>query len=232
MDNYYDYNYGEVNPKDKGNSVDWDSMKKGFFDDREKRTKDLVNKMDNSTIGFTQTSVLSPCHHIKYQTNDVGSGSSFTNEDIPGITNNAIDVLRKNPKMLEYKFRSDKTLEVILVHSNVDLLQQFSTSDEDICTSACNVYAAIQLFIDNLSKYDQSKTTVPIRKPYVILTDKLSSKCRFGNIEQSYGGSKSRRGRTRKSKAKAKSKTKAKTHRRRRHSHVRKHKKNTYTRRR
>jgi hypothetical protein len=212
------------------NSVNWDSMKKGFFDDREKRTKDLVNKMNNSTIGFTETSVLSPCHHIKYQDNE--SGSSFTNDDIPGIINNAIDVLRKNPKMLEYKFRSDKTLEVILVHSNVDLLQQFSTSDEDICISACNVYAAIQLFIDNLIKYDQSKTTVPIRKPYVILTDKLSSKCRFGSMEQSYGGSKSRRGRTRKSKAKAKSKAKSKTHRRRRHSHVRKHKKNTYTRRR
>jgi hypothetical protein len=41
---------------------------------------------------------------------------------------------------------------------------------------------------------------------------------------------KTRRGRTRKSKVK--SKTKAKTHRRRHHSHVRKHKKNTYTRRR
>ena len=209
------------------NSVNWDSMKKGFFDDSEKRTKDLVNKMNNSTIGFTETSVLSPCHHIEYQDNE--SGSSFTNVDIPGIINNAIGVLRTNPKMLEYKFRSDKTLEVILVHSNVDLLQQFSTSNDDICTNACNVYAAIQLFIDNLSKYDKSKTTVPIRKPYVILTDKLSSKCKFGSIEQSYGGSKSRRRHRRKPARKTRRgrtrKSKAKTHRRRRHSRIRKHKK-------
>lgn len=208
----------------------WNSMKEGLFDNSQERTLDLANEMKNAT--FTGQGFLESCHSIQYQTTE-----NFTTNDVNAIVRNAVNVLNKNPKMLEYKFNENGELTTILVHSNVNLLKQVLTSDRDICESACNVYAAIQLFIENHNSYNKSKTTVPVIKPDVILTEKLKSKCNFGVVTAT-GGSKSRRRHRRKPARKTrrgrirKSKAKAKTHRRRRHSRVRKSKINTYTRRR
>jgi hypothetical protein len=134
----------------------------------------------------------------------------------------AAATLNVNSRMLEYRFNANGELETILVHSHVSLLRQLSTSDKEICEKACEVYVAIQLYIDSTYK----KTQI---KPNVILTDKLSKKCDFGNEESTNvvgGGSKSRR-----RKPVRKNTRKSKTHRRRRHSHVRKHKKYTSRRR-
>ena len=148
---------------------------------------------------------------------------------------NAAVTLRGNPRMLEYKFNENEELETILVHSHVDLLKQLSTDDEEICKKACEVYVAVQLFIDSTYKDAQIK-------PKVTLTGKLSNKCGFDNTELTNvvsGGSKSRRRhrhkparKTRRGRGrKTKSKSKTKTHRHRRHSRVRKHKKYTSRRR-
>lgn len=213
--------------------VEWDSMKKGFFDDSKQRTKDLVNKMKNKmTTGggysVSQHFSLQKCKHIQYQ----GNNTFTSGNNIQQIINNAIATLEKNPKMLEYNFSDDKALEGIIVHSYVDLFQQFSTEDDDICGKACDVYAAIQIVLDDL--YQQvSSSSVPRTIPYVTLSEKLSGKCNFGSTAQIYGGSKSRRRHNRHRKHVRKTrrgrgiKSKSK-----RHVRGRKNKKNTYTRRR
>ena len=65
--------------------------------------------------------------------------------------------------MLEYKFDENRDLETILVHSHVDLLKQLSTDDKEICEKACEVYVAVQLYIDSTYKNPE------IKKPEVTL---------------------------------------------------------------
>jgi hypothetical protein len=243
---YYGYDYEEVTPKDKGNSVKWNSMKKGLFDDSKKRTLDLISEMRNMYNGNSTLSTnfsLNNCKHVKFQAVGLNPDGSRTMSNSPDsiqlFLSSGIETLEGNPNMLVYTFTRDNKLLFIDVHSHVNLFEQMSTDNSDICEKACNVYAAIEIFLDVF--YSNNTSSVPRTRVAVRLSGKLSDKCNFGSSEhQIGGGSKSRRrhrrkpvrktrrgrGRTRKSKAKSK------THRRRRHSRVRKHKKNTYTRRR
>ena len=221
------------------NSILWNSEKqsKNFFatdNDSEKRTQNLAMLM-----GGLHTNALNLKTPIKKCGTAIDARdttlSSNEKSDYKNYLNSAALTLQGNPRMLEYKFDENEELETILVHSHVDLLKQLSTDDKEICEKACEVYVAVQLFID--STYKDAQT-----KPKVTLTGKLSNKCDFDNTEPTNlvsGGSKSRRrhrrkparktrrGRIRKPKAKAKSKT----HRHRRRSRVRKHKKYTSRRR-
>ena len=95
MSDYEYNNYEEVTPKDKDNLVEWNSMKKGFFDDSEKRTLHLTSKMSKANITFTGKSVLDPCHSIKYQTNEDVIHST---NNVSDIVINALEVLKKKEK--------------------------------------------------------------------------------------------------------------------------------------
>ena len=219
------------------NSIQWNSnnQSKGFFktgNDSVKRTLSLATLMHGLNISdLDLKTTIKKCG----TTIDAKNTKLFSDEQTSykNYLNRAAETLKANPKILEYKFNQNGELETILVHSHVDLFQQLSTNEDEICEKACEVYVAVQLFID--STYTNAQT-----KPKVTLTEKLSNKCSFDNTEPTtgvvIGGRKSRQRRARKTRRgrtrKSKSKTTSKTHRRRRHSRVRKHKKNTYTRRR
>jgi hypothetical protein len=216
------------------NSILWNSKKqsKKFFatdNDSEKRTQILATLMDGLNIDALD--LITPIKKCGSTIDAKGTLSYDKKLDYKNYLNGAAVTLRDNPRMLEYKFNENGELETILVHSHVDLLDQFSVGKEEICQKACEVYVAVQLFID--STYTESEI-----KPKVTLTGKLSNKCDFDNTEPTNvvsGGSKSRRRHrrhARKTRRGCTRKSKSKTHRRRRHSRARKHKKNTYTRRR
>jgi hypothetical protein len=149
------------------------------------------------------------------------------------------------------KFFMGNKKDVVELHDIMDLTKSFNlNSDEgsNICAAQkfiLSLLAVIKKYLDNTT----GKTPIEITTSGSILGsgfERTLRKCTpgYSSVKQYFelkkGGSRSRRrhrrkpsrktrrGRTRKSKAKAKSKT----HRRRHHSHVRKHKKNTYTRRR
>ena len=206
-------------------SILWNSSKKqkGLFsnDDSQKRTQNLAILMEDYRIDdLNLKTAIKRCGSTidAKDTLNYNEKSSYKNYLI-----SAAQTLQSNTRMLEYKFNQSGELETILVHSHVDLFDQFSVSKEEICEKACEVYVAIQLYIDSTYKDEQ------IRKPIVTLTDKLSNKCNFGNEEPTNvvdGGSRSRR-----RKRVRKNTRKPKTHRRRRHSRTRKHKKYTSRRR-
>ena len=214
------------------NSITWNDKKqsKNFFgtdNDSEKRTQNLAMLMDGLKIDDIDLKTS-----IKKCSSTISAKDTLLPNEKSSYKNyliNAAVTLQNNPRMLEYKFNETEELETILVHSHVDLLKQLSTDDEKICEKACEVYVAVQLFIDSTYKDAQIK-------PKVTLTGKLSNKCDFDNTEPTNlvsGGSKSRRRHRRKParKTRHKSKSKPRTHRRRRHSRVRKHKKYTSRRR-
>ena len=213
-------------------SIQWNSKKqsKGFFstsNDSEKRTQNLATSMEFFNVnGLELQTPIKKCGST-IDAKDTLISSEQTS--YKNYLNSAAGTLKANPKILEYKFNQNGELETILVHSHVSLFQQVSTDDKEICEKACEVYVAVQLYIDSTYKNPE------IKKPEVTLTEKLSNKCEFDNTEPTTdvvsGGRKSRQRRARKTRRGRGRKSKSKTYSRRRHSRVRKHKKYTSRRR-
>ena len=180
---------------------EWNGPKGGFFDDAEKRTRALAVAMNTDYIDINTE--LDTCWG--------GEGDLIIRRGKPmlaiqDIINSAIETLNKTPKMLKYIFNGE-TLDGIEVHTHVDLFKQSSISPREICTKACKVQAAIQIFIDKVYATD-----APGKKPWVSLTRKLQELCRQGAT----GGSSKSKHRPRRH-SRNKRKVKVNTHKRRRH---------------
>jgi hypothetical protein len=183
---------------------EWNGPKGGFFDDAEKRTRALAVAMNTDYIDINTE--LDTCWGGE---DDLIIRRGKPMIAIQDIIATAIDTLNENPKMLKYKFNGE-TLEGIEVHTHVDLFKQSSISPRVICTKACKVQAAIQIFIDKV--YAPDATDALGKKPWVSLTSKLQELCRQGAT----GGSSKSKHRPRRH-SRNKRKVKVNTHKRRRH---------------
>jgi hypothetical protein len=118
-------------------SILWNSSKKqtGLFsndDDSKKRTQNLAMLMEKYKIN--DLDLKTP---IKQCGSTIGARDTtlHSNEKLSykNYLNNAAETLKGNSRMLEYKFNANGELETILVHSHVDLFDQFSVGKEEIC---------------------------------------------------------------------------------------------------
>lgn len=183
---------------------EWNGPKVGFFDDAEKRTRALAAAMNTDYIDVNTE--LDTCWGGE---DDLIIRRGKPMIAIQDIIATAIDTLNKNPKMLKYTFKGE-TLDGIEVHTHVDLIKQSSVSTREMCTKACKVQAAIQIFIDKV--YAPDATDALGKKPWVSMTGKLQELCRQGAT----GGSSKSKHRPRRH-SRNKRKVKVNTHKRRRH---------------
>lgn len=167
-----------------------------------------------------------------------------------------IGYLEKHPDMLKYEFGQDDKISKIKVDPS-RTLTFFNDSINRQCNMSYGISEMLKILTSNSQSYDEWKSGGNVEvemsnedyckdKGFTSMPGTLS---RLDVLASDFddnrsdtalhaGGRKSRRRRARKTrrgrnrKAKSKSKTTSKTRRRRRHSRVRKHKKNTYTRRR
>lgn len=162
--------------------------------------------------------------------------------------NDLLDYLEKHPDMLKYEFDENGKMSKIIVDPN----RTFTFLDDSI-ERQCNMSYGITEMLKLITLRENSDPTWQTNGGVKIVmsnksfcegkgyTKPLQISTGPGNTAGSAGGSKSRRRhrrhahKTRRGRGRGRSrkpKAKSKTHRRRRHSRIRKHKKNTYTRRR
>ncbi len=181
----------------------WNSSKQGGLfrrNDSNMRTLSLINEMeklkssgDFYAIKFGEDNT----NQLFNLTNCGGLDNALSSESFEKVFKYAIEILKKNPNMLEYTFKKEGQLKDIIVHNAFDYIKQFKQNDSTLCDKACAVHAALEMFM-HLQAVDHRGSTVPYKPPTILMTGNLSEKCRLGIGYN--GGSKSprkRRNRTR-----------------------------------